>query len=116
MLRRSQERKAGLMVGRARLVLDVRCRTERGKEEKREEEVEAGGRGGLLTSFVGAVVAGVGVGVVEEEGAEDGPAEDEVGVVCVAGFGWSQWLVSENGGGHCGWERDFTGWRGRAWR
>lgn len=39
------------------------------------------GRRERVTSFVGAVVAGVGVGVVKEEGAEDGASEDEVVVV-----------------------------------
>lgn len=98
------------MVGGARLVLDVRCWTEG------EREGGGGGKvgGGAVTSFVGAVVAGVGVGVVEEEGSEDRAAEYEVGVVCVPcleGMG----SASEYGG-HCGWAGDFTGWRGRVWR
>lgn len=78
MLRRSQERNA---VGAAGVLVVDGC--------YKTGEVE---RGGEVTSFVSAVVAGVGIGVVEEERAEDGAAEDEVVVVWVSdsdelGFG-----------------------------
>jgi len=82
----------------------VRCRTEgggRGEEGGGKEGGKVGA--GRVTSFIGAVVAGVGVGVVEEEGAEDGAAEDEVGVVWVPGLeGWGQrpsTVVAAGGGG-----------------
>lgn len=47
----------------------------RGRRRAREEESKGGGEDGrweVLTSFVGAVVAGIAVGIVEEEGAEEG--------------------------------------------